>query len=245
MTWDETSDPAVIVMLTQTSEGGREKCYQYFPESLENDTLTITDESEPEDDFLATVKLLEIDEDPASKSIIRKLLLTVGEESKIVWHLLFTGWRDFGIPEDEDRLALLELIDRSTKKAGSSENPRIIHCSAGVGRSGTFIALDFLLQEIIDGSTGNTEAMNDDSDPVYDTVNSLREQRMMMVQNEAQLNFIYRVLKEKWLAKQADAHRDSPETRQAMFQASQNVEHESSAQAKSMSERGEASVLEG
>lgn len=231
-------------MLTQTSEGGREKCSQYFPESLEDNTLIVTDETEPEDDFLAIVKLIAIDEDIASRSIVRKLLLTVGDEGKTVWHLLFTGWRDFGIPEDEDRAALLELIDLSAKKVGSSENPRIIHCSAGVGRSGTFIALDFLLQEVIDQSSDNTET-NPEYDPVYETVNILREQRMMMVQNEAQLQFIYEVLKEKWLAKQADVHRHRPGTHQAMLQASQNVEHESSAQAKSMSERGEGSILEG
>ncbi|KAI9784431.1 MAG: hypothetical protein M1816_000855 [Peltula sp. TS41687] len=249
MIWDETSDPAVIVMLTQTAEGGREKCFQYFPASLEDDLLWITDGAPGEDEFFAIVQLLEIDEDTAAKCVIRKLRLEVGQESKIVWHLLFIGWRDFGIPEDEDRVALLELINLSAEKAGSgSDNRRVIHCSAGVGRSGTFIALDFLLQELIDDDStdDNAETETDsDYDPIYETVNSLREQRMMMVQNEQQLQFIYEILKEKWLAKQADAHTDSPEIQQAILQEAENVERESSAQAKEKSERGEVSTVEG
>lgn len=66
-----------------------------------------------------------------------------------------------------------------------------MHCSAGVGRSGTYITLDYLLTEIQNGSIAPDEV----EDPVYETVNTLREQRMYMVQSEPQLHFIYDVLK--------------------------------------------------
>jgi len=69
-----------------------------------------------------------------------------------------------------------------------------VHCSAGVGRSGTYITLDYLLKEIESGSIKADEA----EDPVYETVNTLREQRMYMVQSEPQYHFIYDVLKEKF-----------------------------------------------
>ncbi len=195
MIWHETNGVAVVVMLTQTSEAGREKCFQYFPMDFENDNFTITGEDEFDDGFNANVKLLESTVDAASRSTIRKLLLTLGDETKVVWHLLFTGWPDFSIPEGDDRAALLELIKLSAEKNSHQENPRIVHCSAGVGRSGTFIALDHLLGEM------EHDAFSDlvqGVDPVFDTVNSLREQRMSMVQAETQLNFIYRVLKDQW-----------------------------------------------
>lgn len=69
-----------------------------------------------------------------------------------------------------------------------------MHCSAGVGRSGTYITLDYLLKEIESGSIKADEA----EDPVYETVNTLREQRMYMVQSEPQYHFIYDVLKGKF-----------------------------------------------
>ena len=223
MVWDETLEPAVIVMLTRTWEAGRDKCFPYFPESFEEDTLTIKDEEESGDGFEATIKLLEIEEDRASMSIVRKLLLVVGDDTKTVWHFHFAGWPDFSIPEDDDRLALLQLIRISDEKTLTPENPRIIHCSAGVGRSGTFIALDFLLQEI-ESDMDDNDSTNPDLDIVFDTVNSLREQRMLMVQSEAQLDFIYEVLKDKWLARRLGSHRDDRDVSEESHQALQGLE---------------------
>ncbi|KAI9844902.1 MAG: hypothetical protein M1837_005188 [Sclerophora amabilis] len=199
MIWQETSDPAVIVMLTQTSEAGRDKCFQYFPEDFDNDTLTYDGEDDFGDGFVATVRLLESSADSSSRSTIRKLVLSVGDESKTVWHLLFAGWPDFSIPEGEDRAALVELIKLSEQRNSTSTNPRIVHCSAGVGRSGTFITLDHLLREMEEGSLVEPPSTPPpDTDVVFETVNHLREQRMTMVQSEAQLNFIYQLLNEWW-----------------------------------------------
>ncbi|KAH9826910.1 Y phosphatase-domain-containing protein [Teratosphaeria destructans] len=74
--------------------------------------------------------------------------------------------------------------------------PRIIHCSAGVGRSGTFIALDYLLSLLHAGDLDHIPA---DRDPVAETVDRLRQQRMMMVQGEGQFYFVYEVLREQFL----------------------------------------------
>ena len=197
MIWHETTGPAAIVMLTQTTEAGRDKCFQYFPDHLE-ESLAISDDDEFGDGFAAHVKCLETTDDEKSRSNIRKLQLTVGEESRVVWHFLFGGWPDFGVPDSADRNALFELMRQSTEKNASLESPRIVHCSAGVGRSGTFIALDHLLGEMEQGVFDEL-LERPESDIIFDTVNHLREQRMMMVQSEAQLHYIYQVLKEKWL----------------------------------------------
>ncbi|PYH93262.1 hypothetical protein BO71DRAFT_455297 [Aspergillus ellipticus CBS 707.79] len=204
MVFHESEDVGVIVMLTQTFEAGREKCAQYFPLNSDNPSMPlrrvehepdVNDEHQQADeDLLGQVTLLETQWDPASRSEIRKLQLTLGSESKTVWHFLFAGWADYSKPEGEDRDALLQLIRESGSKC-SLANPRIIHCSAGVGRTGTFIALDHLLQELESGQL--LGATDSEVDPVFEAVNQMREQRMMMVYNEMQLQFIYEVLREQ------------------------------------------------
>ena len=201
MIWHETSDTAVIVMLTQTAEAGREKCSQYFPLNEEARNFQIESTDEDGTSLEGNVQLTETVFDEASRTTIRKLVMTVGEDSKTVWHLLFSGWPDFDIPENEDRAALLELLKLSVRKNEAASNPRIIHCSAGVGRSGTFIALEYLLAQVQAGAVAQAR---DNEDMVYDVVNRLREQRMTMVQSDTQYSFLYDVIIEQYKKWQLD-----------------------------------------
>ena len=182
-----------------------------------------------------TITLLETHYDDKTRCDVRRFQLKIGKDTKTVWHYLFGRWPDFGKPDDSDRRALLELVRQSGIMAGNtSRNPRFVHCSAGVGRTGTFIALDHLLQELAlgklelmsstsrpassaglgirgtpdasdKGSTdGNFAASKETtpeakSDMIYETVNKLREQRMLMVTNEIQFSFIYEVLREAYV----------------------------------------------
>ncbi|KAJ9622977.1 tyrosine protein phosphatase 1 [Knufia peltigerae] len=173
-----------------------------------------------------TVTLLSINYDAKIGCEVRQLQLTIGDESKVIYHYLFNGWPDFGKPEAEDRRALLELTKISKRVAGDS--PRVVHCSAGVGRTGTWIALDFLLHELDSGrlleapsdyitakpapkSNGTwgrsgppkptTPDFVEEADLIWETVNTLREQRMMMVMNEVQYSFLYEVLKDAFIEK--------------------------------------------
>ncbi|KAL8674760.1 MAG: hypothetical protein Q9168_000844 [Polycauliona sp. 1 TL-2023] len=201
MIWQQTSDHAVIVMLTQTAENGREKCFQYFPLDDQTEAISI-DPAEPAESAPAgNVRLSEIHFDQASRSTVRKILLTFGDDSRVIWHILFSGWPDFEVPQNEDRTALFELLRLSAQKNSDPSNPRIVHCSAGVGRSGSFIALEYLLAQIESGAVADT---TDDEDPIYDVVNRLREQRMMMVQSDMQYAFLYEVVREQ-LVKSHDA----------------------------------------
>lgn len=202
MIWHETKEVAVIVMLTRTAEAGREKCFQYWPLNLENDNIQFSTGNETDDTPNGSIRLLETDFDQASRSSISKLLMTFGRETKTVWHLLFSGWPDFNVPEDEDRTGLLELIKLSAAKNTGTENPRIVHCSAGVGRSGTFITLEHLLARLEAGSL--TDFKGED-DPIYNTVSALREQRMMLVQSVMQYQFLYQVLRDELKKAQSTA----------------------------------------
>lgn len=198
MVWHECQSPAVIVMLTKTHESGREKCYPYYPRSPSTPDLKVNAHDEFEDGLTHDLKLVSLLEDEDARAQIREIEMTSedGSETKKIWHLLFGGWPDFLVPEGADRDALVRLIELSREKnAASATNPRIVHCSAGVGRSGSFIALDWLLQELEEGSLDEIE---DSEDPVLAIVDNLRKQRMMMVQGEAQFGFLYDVVRERW-----------------------------------------------
>ena len=191
MAWHETTSLGVIVMLTQTVEAQRAKCAQYFPLQIE-ESMEVSDEH---DGFSMRITVEELEENAKAGSTVRKLKATVAGESKIFWHLLFGGWPDFGVPSSEEqRHALLELI-KISKSMSDPEKPRIVHCSAGVGRSGTFIALDYLLDELATGGLRDLK-----TDPVFDVVSRLREQRAHMVQAEPQFVLIYELLRERWVA---------------------------------------------
>lgn len=221
MVFHESKDVGVIIMLTQTFEAGREKCAQYFPLYMEDDLMELAAEDpdpfvnnenddQADSEVIGGVKLLEFTRDSTSRSEIRKLELTIGEKSKIVWHFLFAGWADHCKPEGADREALLELIALSASKCGL-DNPRVVHCSAGVGRTGTFIALDHLLRELESGQL--LQVTDPEADPVFDCVDEMRKQRMMMVYNELQMQFIYEVLREQTdikLGKTGDRQAESP-----------------------------------
>lgn len=198
MAWHELASPAVIVMLTD------DKGYPYFP-STASQTLSINESDEFGDGFIGTVTCdgdAQLSADGATE--IRKLVMRVdGEpEEKTIWHLLYTQWPDFGIPAENETASLLNLIALSKAKNAGPTNPRIVHCRAGVGRSGTFISLDHLLEELEAGGFPSDRPSAFDSfrrdDPVFDSVNGLRMQRPNMVQAVPQYRFIYEVLKRLW-----------------------------------------------
>ena len=199
MVWQETGDIAVIVMLTQTHDGIMEKCFQYFPINAEAEPYKIEAIDKAQGTPEGSVNFLETVSEPDSKTEIRKLSLHFGDETKEVWHFLFSGWPDFGVPENEDRAALLDLLKLSAEKNSAPHYPRVIHCSAGVGRSGTFIALEHLLRLVESGAIAYAK---DNEDIIYDVVNQLREQRMLMVQMDTQYEFLYEVVREQFEEKQ-------------------------------------------
>ena len=204
MIWQETTDVAIIVMLTQTHDGTTEKCFQYFPLNVEAGPFDVEPLDRTSNTPEGSVTLSEYHLDVDSRTEVRKLSLKFGVETKDVWHFLFSGWPDFAVPEDNDRTALLELLKLCAEKNTSPANPRIIHCSAGVGRSGTFIALEYLLAQVDSGAILDTK---EDEDMIYDVVNCLKEQRMLMVQNEGQYQFIYEVIRDQLWGRHLQASR--------------------------------------
>ncbi|GMS84373.1 hypothetical protein PENTCL1PPCAC_6548, partial [Pristionchus entomophagus] len=173
----------VIVMTTKETERGRVKCERYWPEKGK---VISADGGE--------YSIKNVDErsfhegDETSPSFIRRTLVVKGKKDgdRTVTQLQFLGWPDHGCPDKADAvLSLLKMADEEAIK--KPEAPVVVHCSAGIGRTGTFIVLDVILHEIM---------LNDgDCDiDIARTLMEMREQRQGMVQTEPQYKFIYKAL---------------------------------------------------
>uniref|UniRef100_A0A8C0KHT7 Receptor-type tyrosine-protein phosphatase C n=1 Tax=Canis lupus dingo TaxID=286419 RepID=A0A8C0KHT7_CANLU len=173
MIWEQKA--TVIVMVTRCEEGNRNKCAEYWP-SMEEGTRAFGD---------VIVKITEHKRCP--DYIIQKLNITNKKEKatgREVTHIQFTSWPDHGVPEDPH--LLLKLRRRVNAFSNFFSGPIVVHCSAGVGRTGTYIGIDAMLEGL--------EAEN--KVDVYGYVVKLRRQRCLMVQVEAQYILIHQALVE-------------------------------------------------
>ena len=214
MIWHElaaesNSAPAVIIMLSPTHDPHPnvpgvmfEKCFPYFPLDEQSEPLIINETCQLGEDFKASIRFVSQEPQPAGTAIeIRKFAMAVDgeDEEKPIWHFLYPSWPDFGALDESDLSSLTLLMSLSREKNTNSDNPRVIHCSAGVGRTGTFVALEFLIGDLQRGAwQGWNKA---EYDPIYETVNELRMQRRAMVQSAEQYAFIYEVLRKMWTEK--------------------------------------------
>ncbi|NWW88700.1 PTPRV phosphatase, partial [Rhynochetos jubatus] len=167
-----------IVMLTVCMENGRVLCDHYWPS-----------ESAPVSYGQVQVHLLM--QSSSEEWTLRKFKLWHEglQAERHVSHLHYTAWPDHGIPESMTSIMTFrELVQehiQSTKDAG----PTLVHCSAGVGRTGTFIALDQLLQQM------KQEKVVD----IFGVVYALRMNRYLMIQTLSQYVFLHSCILEKIL----------------------------------------------
>ncbi|XP_025774076.1 receptor-type tyrosine-protein phosphatase epsilon [Puma concolor] len=167
-----------VVMLTEVQEREQDKCYQYWPTegSVTHGEITI-----------------EIKSDTLSEAIsIRDFLVTFNqplarqeEQTRLVRQFHFHGWPEIGIPaEGKGMLDLIAAVQKQQQQTGN--HPITVHCSAGAGRTGTFIALSNILERV------KAEGLLD----VFQAVKSLRLQRPHMVQTLEQYEFCYKVVQD-------------------------------------------------
>ncbi|XP_057692294.1 receptor-type tyrosine-protein phosphatase eta isoform X2 [Corythoichthys intestinalis] len=156
-----------LVMLTRCNEQGRVKCEQYWHSTSKHfEYIRVTTTSEiPLDDW--TIRDFDI-----------KNVKTA--ETRSVRQFHFTAWPDHGVPETTELLIGFRHLVREHMDQYSTNSPAVVHCSAGVGRTGTFIAIDRLLFQI------ERENVVD----VYGVVHDLRMHRPLMVQTEDQYVFL-------------------------------------------------------
>ncbi|NXX89568.1 PTPRJ phosphatase, partial [Centropus bengalensis] len=157
-----------IVMLTKCVEQARTKCEQYWPEK----------QSKSYGDIIVTM----VSEIVLPEWTIRDFTVEKADtpESHTVRQFHFTSWPDHGVPETTDLLINFRHLVHEYSSQNPVDSPTLVHCSAGVGRTGTFIAIDRLIQQIDMENTVD----------VYGVVYDLRMHRPLMVQTEDQYVFL-------------------------------------------------------
>jgi len=170
MVWEQHCP--TIVMMTKLEERNRIKCDLYWPnhgtETYGNVQVTIVNIFE-----LATYTT-------------RIFQITMGNTGEIrkVYQFQFTAWPDHGVPDHPT--PLLQFIRRVKNLTNPQLGPIVVHCSAGVGRTGAYIAIDAMLDRI----------QHEKTIDVYCQVTYMRAQRNYMVQTEDQYIFIHEALLE-------------------------------------------------
>ncbi|XP_022101762.1 receptor-type tyrosine-protein phosphatase T-like isoform X2 [Acanthaster planci] len=167
MVWQLNVDK--IVMLTNPVENGKVKCLQYWPNTgsctYADISVVIVDERVFLDHTIRLLKITQHDSD---------------EDCRVVKQFHYTTWPDMKPPEYPAPLLNFIRVVNSEQNEGRI----LIHCSAGVGRTGTYICLDSMLQQM------NQEGQVD----VLGFIYRMRQKRIMMVQTPEQYQFIFDAL---------------------------------------------------
>ena len=204
------NDVDIIVMLTRLREGSSgsypstAKCSLYWPVSKEKPLR------------VANFEISMLEESQFTPEITKRVFgiknLTTADsakEEKQITQLQYTGWPDYGVPEEGNHLTNLVKKVRyiiqcnQTKIANGKRFTILAHCSAGVGRTGTFIVMYQmmdLLEEILLSNNSSVRISNTNEDAhyidIFNAVLSLRAKRVEMVQSWAQYKYLYKSIAE-------------------------------------------------
>ncbi|XP_024231831.1 tyrosine-protein phosphatase non-receptor type 1 [Oncorhynchus tshawytscha] len=174
MVWEQRT--MGVVMLNRVIEKGSVKCAQYWPprevrEAVFEDT---------------NFKLTLVSEDIKSYYTVRQLELEnlSTRETREILHFHYTTWPDFGVPESPASFLNFLFKVRESGCLNSEQGPVVVHCSAGIGRSGTFCLVDTCLLLM---------SMRKDPSSVHirDVLLEMRRYRMGLIQTPDQLRFSY------------------------------------------------------
>lgn len=174
MIWEQKT--RAVIMLNRVIEKGVDKCAQYWPTNEERD-MTFRDTR-----FVVTL----LSEDVESYYTIRLLELrnlNTGETREI-YHFHYTSWPDFGVPESPASFLDFLFKVRESGSLGADQGPAVVHCSAGIGRSGTFSLVDTCLV-LLD------KRKDAPSVDVKKVLLDMRKFRMGLIQTPDQLRFSY------------------------------------------------------
>ncbi|KAM6164838.1 tyrosine-protein phosphatase non-receptor type 1 [Rhynchocyon petersi] len=174
MVWEQKSRG--VVMLNRVMEKGSLKCAQYWPQKEEKEMIF-------ED---TNLKLTLISEDIKSYYTVRQLELenVASQETREILHFHYTTWPDFGVPESPASFLNFLFKVRESGSLSLEHGPIVVHCSAGIGRSGTFCLADTCLL-----------LMDKRKDPssvdIKKVLLEMRRFRMGLIQTADQLRFSY------------------------------------------------------
>ncbi|XP_069101709.1 tyrosine-protein phosphatase 99A-like isoform X3 [Argopecten irradians] len=173
MVWEQNS--VVIVMITKLVERGKRKCDQYWPD----DGI----------ELYGPIQVKHLNTFSRAHYTVRMFSLKNTKLKKqyserIVYHFHYTEWPDHGVPDFT--LPVLKFVQKSAYINPPGAGPIVVHCSAGVGRTGTYILIDSMIEEMKDKGTINVAGF----------LLHIRRQRKFLVQTEEQYMLIHDAIAE-------------------------------------------------
>uniref|UniRef100_A0A915PLY7 protein-tyrosine-phosphatase n=1 Tax=Setaria digitata TaxID=48799 RepID=A0A915PLY7_9BILA len=183
MIWEQNS--TLIIMLNKLVEKGLTKCHDYFPSFgnpvREFDSFNVVLKEEQDfDDYV--VRDLELSW--KTGNILLEKDGCSGSLPRIIKHFHFISWPDFGVPHSTT--LFIEFLQK-VRETGllSGKEPTVVHCSAGIGRSGTFVVADSVLSMV---------EQNMKKIDVTNLVVQMRKSRMGLIQTPQQLQFCWKTI---------------------------------------------------
>nr|BAJ52647.1 protein tyrosine phosphatase [Monosiga ovata] len=193
MVWQ--SNTKVIVMLAERFEDGREKCAKYWPDHSA---------TEQYGKFQVTCAGESTSGDLTQARLIMTCDKFPGEE-RVVQQLRCRAWQDHGVTSEDSVMAVRVAV---RKIAQGSSDPVLVHCSAGVGRTGCFIAADAILTAIERCPKDIEDSAAAQIVDVFAMAVRLRKSRPRMIQTLAQYRLVYSII-DKYLDSRVEQTEDS------------------------------------
>ena len=183
-----------IIMVCNTEENGRSKCHQYWPSSkshklkFTNFSINLTNESLPlkEKDLVERTFNIEFNNKSDNKIEVKQL------------H--YTTWPDHGVPKVEVAYPFFNYMFKEVNENVDAKVPVVVHCSAGIGRTGTFMSSFNVWRKIqnrfneLKNSNSNGKINDSFNFSIFETVRLIKECRCYSVENVNQYNLIYNFL---------------------------------------------------
>ncbi|KAH9370978.1 hypothetical protein HPB48_019095 [Haemaphysalis longicornis] len=165
MVWEQQC--TLVVMLTTLVERGRIKCHKYWPDLYETDTYGYLQ-----------VSCVRQKETPSFAFREFTLINTQNREERHITHMQYLAWPDHGVPEDSSEF--LGFVARVRSSRDGMVEPTVVHCSAGIGRTGVLILMETAM------------CLVEANEPVYplDLTRDMRDQRAMLIQTSSQYKFV-------------------------------------------------------
>ncbi|XP_075741209.1 tyrosine-protein phosphatase non-receptor type 4-like isoform X2 [Rhipicephalus microplus] len=165
MVWEQQC--TLVVMLTTLVERGRIKCHKYWPDLYETDTYGHLQ-----------VSCVRQKETPSFAFREFTLINTQNREERHITHMQYLAWPDHGVPEEASEF--LGFVQRVRKSRDGMVEPTVVHCSAGIGRTGVLTLMETAM------------CLIEANEPVYplDLTRDMRDQRAMLIQTSSQYKFV-------------------------------------------------------